>query len=263
MKTSKMIVTLICMAVPIVCLAQFGDNMQAFHVHEDRVKPDKVQAYESIAKELISELTKQGISEPGWLTTNTTDFRYLHLIPISSMADLDKSPFDALNQKIGEAEAEKLWGQFDECYDSHGNYVLLLDKELSYMPAGWDISTPGEDYRRFDFFYVKPENLKASEAIGASIKDLFASKNSQFAYRVYRSGFGAMGPYILVVSSAKSAVDHGRKIEENRALIGKEFLDLYNKLLSYCWKFEQVHGSIRPDLSYGSNSFVNVASQGK
>jgi len=190
MKTSKMIITLICMAVSTICFAQFGDNMQAFSVHEDRVKPDKVQAYESVAKQLISDLTKHGISEPGWLTTNTTDFRYLHLTPISSMADLDKSPFDALNQKMGETEAEKLWSKFDECYESHGDYVLLLDKELSYMPAGWDISTPGEDYRRFDFFYVKPENLKEFESTGASINELFASKNSQFAYRVYRSGFG-------------------------------------------------------------------------
>jgi hypothetical protein len=96
------------------------------------------------------------------------------------------------------------------------------------------------------------------EELAASINDLFASKKSQFAYRVYRSGFGAIGPYFLVVSSAKSAADHGRKVEENRALVGEEFLDLYNQLLSYCWKFEQVHGSIRNDLSYGSDATFNV-----
>jgi hypothetical protein len=134
MKTSKLIVTLICLAGYTFCFTQFGENMQAFSVHEDQVKPDKVQHYESAMKAVKDELAKHGIAEAVWLTAASTDFRYIHLAPISSMADLDKTLFAALNEKIGESAAEKLWGQFDECYDSHGNYVLLLDKELSYMP---------------------------------------------------------------------------------------------------------------------------------
>ncbi len=251
-------ITSLTWILAVLCVAQV-DNVQAYRVHEDRVKPDKVQEYEAIMKECTALLEEHNV-EGAWLTSSTVDYRYMHVSPISGLDALAADgPIKKLAGKIGSEEIAKILARFDQCYDQHGDYVLNLDKDLSYMPDGWDISTPGENYRRFDFYYIKPENLEKTEEIGVKVKSMFQDKNSKFHYRIYRSGFGSMGPYILVVHSAKDAADHARKIDENRQLLGEEFLPLLGEFTAQAWKIEQVHGSIRPDLSYQQATVVKAA----
>ena len=75
------------------------------------------------------------------------------------------------------------WGNifknFNTCYDKHGDYVLVLDEGLTYMPEGVTQTQEGEDYRKFYFLYYKPENQGTLREAMKGVKELFASKDSK------------------------------------------------------------------------------------
>lgn len=240
-------------------IAQEKSNKQAFWIHEDVVKPNMVEKYENATKNLISELSRHEISGINWLCSSTNNFKYWMVSPIDNMADLDRNLFKPLKEKMGTTSYSDMWDMYNECYDSHGSFILMLDKDLSYMPNGWDISTPGEDYREFDTYHIKPEFLAEANTTAGLIQDLYETKKSAVPYRVYKSGFGAMGPYFMVVAGAKNAADYAEKNAANGKLLGEEFAPLYEKFLSYCWKVDREHGSIRLDLSMDASKASNAA----
>ena len=112
--------------------AQNNDRFQAYHVHEDRVKPSMVGEYEKTAKALADAMRENDVQGYGWLTTSTDDFRYLSVTPIENMAQLDGNPFKGLSDKIGNEAASALFAPFNKCYDQHGDYVIFMDKELTW-----------------------------------------------------------------------------------------------------------------------------------
>ena len=87
-------------------------------------------------------------------------------------------------------------------------------------------------------------------AIAKSFKELYERKNSKEHYVLYRSGFGAIGDYIMVSIAAKNPEDYERTNTENKILFGEEGDKLYNELLRTIIKLETLEGYIRLDLSY-------------
>jgi hypothetical protein len=63
------------------------------------------------------------------------------------MADIDKPLFETLAEKMGADNLNDLSTRMDKCYEIEHNYMLELDKELSYMPGGITQTPEGEDYR--------------------------------------------------------------------------------------------------------------------
>ena len=55
-------------------------------------------------------------------------------------------------------------------------------------------------------------------------------KNSKEYYRLYRSGFGAPGQFIIVAISAKSAEDYERILKANKELLGDARTPIYDEL---------------------------------
>ncbi len=231
-------------------IAQEASSYQAYVVHEDRVYPSMTAEYEKAAKNLKAALETHQIEGADYMAVSQDNFKYLYVTPIENMAELDRNVFKPLAEKIGKEALGKIFAGFDGCYDDHGDYIVTLDKELTYMPEGIDIRTAGQDYRKFDFWYVTQENQKKLAEKAKAIKALYAEKGIKSYYRVYRSGFGTMGPYFMVVSSAKNASEWEARSAENRKLLGPEMGELLNQALKLTLRFESVSGWIRPDLSY-------------
>jgi len=230
--------------------AQSDTESQAFWVHEDPVYPAKVSDYEAYCKALADSCTEYNITSADWFTISTDDLRYFHLSPISNMSDLDKSRFSVLQDKMGDKEFNDLFDNFDNCYDTHNDYIIHLDPELSYMPDGIEIIPEGQEYRELQFWYATPQNYPKLLDMARAFKKLYAEKNSEEHYRVYRSGFGAPGQFIIVSISSKSAAEYERVYQENKALLGAERDAIYNELLSAIIKVEKLNGYMRSDLSY-------------
>ncbi len=230
--------------------SQDDNAPQAYWVHEDVVKPAKVQDYEKICKELLSNMKQHKISTFSSIVTNTDDNRFLWVSPLENMADLDKPVFADLSEKMGKEAMSNLFNRMDECYDTEQDYVLYLSKKLTYMPEGISQTTEGEDYRKFHYFHITPGNRKIVSQKMEAIKAMFSSKGSKLSYRVYKSGFGVRGEYYMVAVSAKDAADYAAKIKSNNELLGEEWIKLYGELQSSLLKYENITGRMRPDMAY-------------
>ncbi len=247
---ASLIIALALMLLPIVISAQDSNNIQAYAVHEDPVYPSMVAEYEKISKQLVENCKKYNIQETRWITTMTDDYRYLYVTPINNMADLDKNGFATLQEKMGKDAFNNLFNSFNSCYEKHFDYILNLDKGLSYMPNGITQTPEGQPYRRFIYYSVTPENYKKFTKKGKEIKDLFVKKGSKVYYRIYRSGFGTSSNFVMVAIAAKSAEDFEKLSMENQELLGDEGKNLFGELLKYTAKYETVSGWIRPDMAY-------------
>jgi len=245
--------TTLIMAFALVSLPIIGQEektTQAFWVHEDVVKPAMVSEYETVCKALTSEMKKHNIQEINSLVANTADNRYLWVGPIENMAQLDKPLFATLAEKMGADKMDELFDRMDKCYDIEQNYIIHLDKELSYMPGGITQTPEGQDYRKFHYFHYTPGNRAVVKEKVQAIRDLFESKGSKLNYRVYRSGFGTRGEFYMVAIAAKDAADYSAKIAANNEHLGQEWLDTYTGFMATLEKYEAFEGRMRPDMAY-------------
>lgn len=228
---------------------QGESRFQAFVIHEDPVKPHMTEEYENAAHHL-NKLSSQHKLDASWLTVHLDDNRFLYVTPIKNMAELDKNIFEPLQKNMSKEDFGKIWSGFDKSYENHHDYILRLDKELSYMPAGMTINPTGMPYRHFTYYYVAPENVEKVEMIGRKFKELYANKGVQQHYRIYRNGFGEPRIYYLVVSAAKDEEDHARMNAARKQKLGDEGKALYEKLMKHVTGVEHVTGWVRNDMSY-------------
>lgn len=232
--------------------AQSNEKMQAFMVHEDKVKPSAVSDYEKSVKNLISTCKKYDLPDAQWITAVTDDYRYLYVSPLNKMADLDKNMFAPLAEKG--VDLNKMFSEMDQYYNEHGGYVILLDKELSYMPDGMTQSPAGQDYREYNYWYTTPAMANDLREQGLAIKKMFEEKGSKMHYRVYKSGFGNMDTYYMVAIAAKNPEEMARMQVENQKLLGESGAKAFEKAMKYTTKYETVTGMMRPDLQYAAKN---------
>jgi hypothetical protein len=230
--------------------SQDEEKSQAYWIHEDPIYPYMALDFEENCKDLVSACEKYNIQEANWVTVSTDDLRYFFISPIEKMGDLDKSRFANLQEKMDPDEFNAIFDTFDNCYDTHYDYIIHLDNELSYMPEGTRVLRDELSYRKLQYWYVTPQNFDKVLEIAKSFKELYERKNSKEYYHFYRSGFGSVGDYILVSIAAKTPEDYERKYTENKALLGDEGDALFNELLKTIIKLETLEGYVRKDLSY-------------
>jgi hypothetical protein len=239
-----------CLMLPLGVLYSQMDKPQPYWVHEDVVKPSMVAQYEAAGKELISKLKEYNIQDAKWIATALTDNRYLFVSEIENMASLDKHMFATLADKMGADALSALFAKMDKCYDVEHDYLIYLDKDLSYMPEGLTQTPEGQDYRKFYYLYVTPANRAAVKEKMKAVKNLFASKGSKEYFRIYHSGFGTRGEFYMAAVAAKDAEDYAKQSKANDALLGEEGKKAFGELFSSTLKNEDYTGMMRPDLYY-------------
>ncbi len=254
MRTLKTKLFLAFISLTLIGIHAQEKTTQAFWVHEDVVKPSMVMEYEAVCKELTDNMKKHNIQEVSTIVTNTADSRYLWVSPIESMADIEKPIFATLAEKMGGTAMADLFARMDKCYDIEQNYVIHLDKELSYMPGGITQTPEGQDYRKFHYLHFAPGDRAMMKEKMKAIKEMFAQKGSNTHYRVYKSGFGTRGEFYMVAVAAKDAVDHAEKATANDALLGEDGNKMMGDLFGNLIKYEEFVGRMRPDMAFSPSS---------
>ena len=251
MKTLKLSVIVIAMTLfPLISLAQDSKDYQAYWIHEDRVKPSMTDEYEQIAKDLVAVCKEHNVQETQWLTMSLNDYSYLYVSPIENMADLDKDEFASLTEKMGAEKVKALFERFNNTYDEHGDYIVYLNKNLSYMPGGVKQTIDGQNYRTLYYNYVKPENNKGFVDALKKMKASFEKHNSKIHYRVYKTGFGIMGTYYMIAVAAENNLESARIGDENWKVMKDDFEPLLKEMSKYTWKTDEKRGWMREDLGY-------------
>ncbi len=250
-------------AVPV--LSQENQMGQLFAIHEDVVIPAKVHKYEKAAKGLASALEEHQIKTMFYNTANTSDFTYIYVTPVNRLADIDvmDAAFGELMEKMGEKAFEKTMDQFTDCYDSHRNYMIRLRSDLSYNPEYGYNPEDGMNYRKWEFFHAYPGKEGQMRTVLEKWKALYTKHSIQGGYRIYQGEMGTDMPLIVVVESAKDAVDFATKRQQVIDKLGQEGEDLWNETIALTRKLEFKTGMMRPDLSYTSGRVVSVTETGK
>ena len=243
-------IVLLLLLAPLMSQAQEEKNYQAYWIHEDRVKPSMTDEYEKIAKDLVAACKEHNVEETQWLTMALNDNSYLYITPLKDFSDLDKNAFKTLNEKMGDDKVSELFNRFNSTYDEHGDYIVYLNKKLSYMPGGISQTIEGQNYRTLYYNHVTPEQNKGFVSALKNIKASFEKHNSKLFYRVYKTGFGVMGTYYMIAVAAESNVESAKAGDENWKLMKDEFEPLLKELNKHTWKTNQKRGWMRPDLGY-------------
>ncbi|GAB4006405.1 hypothetical protein GCM10028808_08330 [Spirosoma migulaei] len=224
---------------------------QLFHIHEDPVMPTMVIQYEQASNELVSQCRKHSIKN-GWLTIQDNDHRYYTIEPIEHMADLDKDPLAPLQEKMGKEAFAALFADFDKCYPSHRDYILVYLPEYSYTP---DQTSQSEyAYHGYDYFYYEPHNQSKVNALFNRFKELYTSKAGKIPYNVYMSRFGTSENFVLVEDLAKSQADFKARNEANTEEFRAGFKNLFAELKPFIRRIESRIGHLRSDLSYSTTN---------
>ena len=247
--TKKISSILFCFCLSVSLWSQEGKN-QAFWIHEDQVKPSMMTEYEKASKDLVQACKTNNVANIQWSVASMDDGTYLSITPIENLADIQNMNFNDLKEKIGDESFNKMFENFNKCYDKHGDYITILDPSLSYMPDGLTTNTAGEDYRVWHRMEVTPANMQNLQTKMKDLKNLFATKNSTMHYRIYRSGFGNVGDSYVAVISAKDAMDYDSKSAENDKLLGEDGQKLFNEMFEYVSAYQVKRGAMRPDLAY-------------
>ncbi|WP_163514625.1 hypothetical protein [Gelidibacter japonicus] len=251
MKTFK---TTIALAILLILSSTNSNSQnQSFWIHADQVKPSKQAMYEQVTKDFIEACKKHDLKDSNWSTARVDDGTYLSITPIANMADLDKNPLAPLMEKMGEEKFRDIFKRFNECYDQHGDYIVHLISDLSYMPNGLTPDTPGQNYRKWHFLYVTPSNVAALRSKIKEIKNLYEKKGSKEYFRIYRSGFGTMGDYFLATVSAKDEQSYSMTSDQNDVLLGEEGKKLFTEMSMLLDRYELKTGEMKPELSYTNN----------
>jgi len=251
MKQPRIFIPLILLIIaPLLGLAQEEKMTQAFWVHEDRVKPGMTETYEKVTKDLVAACKEHDVKATQWISLRMNDNSYLFVSPINSMADLDKNGFATLSENMGADKMRALFARYNETYDQHGDYIIYLNKELSYQPGGVSQTVDGENYRVMYYNYVTPENEKGFAETMKKIKSTFEKHNSKINFRVYKSGFGVMGTFYMVAVASESESQGAQRGDENWELMKDDFEPLLNDLRKHTRKMEEKRGWMRPDLAY-------------
>lgn len=245
MKTIK---TTFLLAIILCFSFNLSHAQKRYQIHQDNVKPSMVAEYEKTAKE-FNEACKKHNPQTPWITAMTNNFRYLYISPLENFAQLDERQFADMAEAMGD-DWGKMFENFDKCYDSHNDYVIVLDEALTYMPNGISQTQEGQDYRKWFYMYYTPENSKKLREGMKAVKEMFVNKGSKEYYRVYRSGFGCPESFYLVAISAKDEIDSAKKGKANEELLGPDRWETFNKVMNNVTRMEEVSGTMRPDLSY-------------
>ena len=241
-KTGFLRFVLFCFAL------NFNFAQQRYQVHVDYVKPYKYEDYVKTAQD-FKKACDEHQPETSWVAVSTSDDRFLYVSPMENFAELDKRVFAGMAEKMGD-DFGKMFEKFDECYDKHSDYVLVLRNELSYMPEGISQTQEGQNYRTFYMLYHTPSNHgKLREAI-KGVKKMFEEKGSKEYYRVYHSGFGTDEEYFMVAISSKDPVDAATRSKANDELLGEDSREVFGKLMQATERFEEFTGWMRTDLYY-------------
>ncbi|NIR50433.1 hypothetical protein GWO43_18145 [candidate division KSB1 bacterium] len=225
---------------------------QLFLVAEDVVKPAMANQYEAAVKEMMSAVATHKLAVPSIHVSMREDFHYYYLIPIESVAQMEKvdKAFGEFIDKIGKDKWKTLHEPFSGMLEYEKHFMAQRSGELSYTPETPRLKEEEAKFLHWTFYHVQYGKGEEAHQIAKEYASLFKSKNIPNGYDVYWGGIGTEMPLIAVVEWAKDAADYYTQNKKTQELLGDEGKKLAERALGITRKIEHVNGWARPDLSY-------------
>jgi hypothetical protein len=225
---------------------------QLFMVHEETVKVDKWDKYESTSKEWVELMNGAELDLPYIQASQTDDGHYYYLIPIANYAEIDKMPgiFNSAIEKVGKEKWSKFMVENNSTIESSKDFIATRSAKYSYTPS--DPRTKQEEIKfiHWMFFTYKMENRKEILDILTEWKKLYEDKKIKSGYQIWLIELGLDNNMIALTEGYKDGADFYTSQKADNALMEKEASALWTKMSSFIISIENKYGYPRPDLGY-------------
>ena len=225
---------------------------QMFLIHEEVVKVDMWDKYESTSKEWVEMMTGAGLDLPYIQASQRDNGHYFYIIPISNYAEIDKMQgiFNSATEKIGKDKWSKFMVENNSTIQSSIDFVATRSAKYSYMPKNSRIKQDEAKFIHWMFFKYKMENRKEVMDILTEWKNLYEDKNIKSGYNIWLIELGMDNNMIALTEGYKDGEDFYKTQKEDNALMEAEAGALWAKMSQFVTSIENKYGSPRPDLGY-------------
>jgi hypothetical protein len=224
-----------------------------FVLHQEVVRPDRVEAFEAATKEFVATVRQHQKVSPQFHfnAVQGDDFTYSFVLPLADLASLDalSQGFAALAQAVGEAKFADLMKRGGATYEWADESILIEEPGMSYAPANPRLKPEEVRFLHFDLYYVQPGREPEADALAREFVALFKQKAIPDGYRLFKVFLGKDMPLYAVVAPAKDEADFATRDAANRQTLGKEGEALFARAASLCRRLDHYGGWVRPDLS--------------
>ena len=253
LKNALLGLALAATAAPALLAQDGAPKSQMIYIHEDPVYPGKVADYEKASKTFLENAKKYKMDD-SFAVFQGSDDTFSNCVLVENMAALDEDPMAAMAEGMGKEAFRAMFTDFDKCYASHRDYMLLRSARLSYMPEGEAFFGEDKPFRKYLTFYYTPENQEAIGKILEKVQKLYVEKKPKMHYNIYISRFGTAENYFMVEEAAEDAIEFETiSATDEKALAGVGD-ELMGELMKLVLRREVKTAKIRPDLSYTSTN---------
>jgi hypothetical protein len=241
----------LCFCISSILAQSEEEKPKLYFVQEFVVKPSKLVEFETNLKETASIYTKHNLPY-SYYVINMNDYHYEALFPIKNYGDVDEmymAVFEIFD-KVGKEKIQEMHKQNGDTIERQKSYFIRFSPELSYTSENPRFEPEEANFMHIPYLFVKPGKESEFEEICKEWVALDTSVNRADSYELFVGDIGTEMPFYFWVARAKSAADFYRQQEVYGMKGGKKIMDLWNRTMALCRKYDEKSGMYRPDLSY-------------
>jgi len=221
------------------------------YLGEYKVKPDKVDEFESVMKDFVKEMEKYDM--PYTFRMFSTDiFVYYSLNEFDDYSMLDKFNADwgVVEEKIGVKTMERYHEVEFGAIDSFKGTLLKYRPDHSFVTDSIFWKKDENSFVHWLFCYLEPSMRQEWISIQKKWLKLYRSKNIIMPFLTFTGDIGYEMPVWIYVRASSDRGDYFSELEKINTVFGEKGEIMLKQSLPLIKRIEVRHTIYRPDLSY-------------
>jgi hypothetical protein len=225
---------------------------QLLLIHQEVVDPPMLAQYEDTTKRFFALVAANREAMPTFHADafQTDEMVFVYVLPLADFAQMDAlmGEFMAMEQAGGDAWTAlmKEGGATTRQYDE---WVVLHRPDLSYTPAEPRLQPAEEKAFRWDYYYLRGDQVQEAEALAKDVAALYRSAGVTDGFQLYQAVLGSDLPLFVVVSAGRDEADVAARSAAIEASLGDAWAPFVPRIRAVSRAVETKRAWARPDLS--------------
>jgi len=229
-------------------LAQEAEEPSLFLIMEEFVAPSDRAEYWKVQSEMLKLFDELKL-EMTFFTYQTDDNSFYWALPLKSFASIDE--LFAKMMRSNELLKEKGYDPVAKFRDlsTISQFVVSLNKELSYHPTEKPEGTEPDKFYEWTFFHLKSGHEKEAAEATKKYIEFYNSIEENYAWNVYEVVLGNNTPCWILETSAESELAQRTLESDLQKKYGEDFQKLWQNFIQHVGTMETKKGWYLPNWS--------------